>query len=89
MFTFDDACTLETLFVCLPSPLAPSAQTMVFLLFCDCVFLGTISIVKVCFDMCTTTLDPLSILCSITLSIDDCSGKGCFNGCCLFLSFSF
>ena len=88
MFTFDDAWILESLVVCLSSPPTPSTRTMVFLLFCDHIFLGTMCIVKVCFDVCPTTLDPLSILYSISLSIDDCSGKACSNGC-LFLSFSF
>ena len=89
MFTFANAWTVETFVVCLSSPLAPSTQIMVFLLFCDRIFLSTVSIVKVCSDMFITPLDPLSTLCSISLSIKNCSGKGCSIDCCLFLSFSF
>ena len=89
MFTFDDAWTLETLVVCLSSRPVHSTQTMVFLLFYDRVFLGTLSIVKVCSVVYNTPLDPLSILCSIFLSTEDCFSKGCSNACRLFLSFSF
>ena len=89
MFTFDDALIFETLVVCLFSPPAPSTGIVLFLLFCDCVLFGMMPIVKVCSDMFNTPLDPLSILCSISLLIENCSGKGCSNGCHLFLSYSF
>ena len=62
---------------------------MIFLLLCDRVFFGTVSIALGSFDMSNIPLHPLSTLCSISLSIENYSDNACFNGCRLFLSFSF
>ena len=62
---------------------------MVFLLLCDRAYFGTVSIALGSFDMSNTPLHPLSTLCSISLSIENCSDNACSNGCRLFLSFSF
>ena len=89
MFTFVDACTVETFVACISSPPTPSCGIMVFLLLYDRVFLGMVSIALGSFDMSNTPLHPLSTLYSISLSIENCSDNACSNGCCLFLSFSF
>ena len=89
MFTFGDACTVETFVSCISSPPAPSCETMVFLLLYDNAFFGMVSIALGSFDMSNTPLHPLSTLCSISLSIENYSDNACSNGCHLFLSFSF
>ena len=89
MFTFADACTVETVVACISSPPALSSGTMVFLLLCDRAFFGTVSIALGSFDMSNTPLHPLSTLYSISLSIENCSDNACSNGCHLFLFFSF